>query len=317
MSLFIGKTKYKLVRFSGILVLLGLWELLPGIGLIDPQILPRFSKVISAMMQMFLNEELFMHAAVSLWRILIGLSISAALAIPTGFILGKWFPRAIPYLNPLFRVFGQVNPFSIMPVFILFFGIGETAKLVIVAWVCIWPIVFNSITGVQTVDATLVKAAESLNIKPRELIGKVLFPGAAPSIFLGLRVAVEMAFFMLMAGEMLGASAGLGYVLHNAGHFFIAPKLYAAGLCIVLMGVALNRFLKFMERGSFFWRESLSVTEKLSGVKSTVRIGKPELAIIALILAGLVLVGTQQVQKANLEGTDPIHHMHAVEKTGE
>ncbi len=301
--------EYILLRSSGILLLLLLWEGAPRLGWVDAKALPPFSGVVGAIFELWHKDYLFRNAMVSLWRVVIGLMLASAAAIPLGMALGYRFTSLLHALNPLFRVLGQVNPFSLTPVFLMFFGIGEGAKLAIATWVCLWPLLHNTVLGVQTVDAVLIKTAHSMKTSPLDLAFKVLLPGAAPFLFTGLRIGVQICFFMMIAGEMLGATAGLGWLLHTYGHYFIAPKVYALGLCIVLLGVFVNQVLGFLEKSLSFWKESVETggTAEIS-VRKAFRLGKRGAALVASLLAGLIFVGSLQVVEANRVSRNPMPH---------
>lgn len=302
--------KYFMLRISGIAVIITLWEVLPALNIIESKVLPRFTTVIYTLLQMFYTKDLFMHLSVSLWRVINGLIIAAFIGISLGIILASFFPKFVDILNPLLKILSQVNPFSLMPVFILFFGIGEKAKIAIVTWVCIWPILFNTITGVKNINIDLLKTALSMNIGPFSMIYKVILPAVSQEVFLGIRLGVQISFFMLIAGEMLGASAGLGLLLHTAGHFFDSPTIYASALVIVILGVTLNKSLIFIENGLFYWKEETALSDGYKTKKETIRLGKPELILIGIILIGILFIGSQEVDKANILGQNPMSHEH-------
>lgn len=244
-------------KYIGMAIFLLLWQIAPSLGWLDQQFVPSLSVVLQSVGELWVKGGLFTHIMVSLWRTLNGLIAGTLIALPLGFILGRWFPSLREALNPLFRLLGQVNPFSLMPVFILFFGIGESAKIAVIAWVCVWPVLFHTLNGVKTVDPVLIKTAAAMNASRKELLIKVLLPAAAPSVFSGIRVGVEMSFFMLIAAEMIGASAGLGWLMHNSAMNYHIPRIYAASLCIVILGVILNRCLYFLQNRVFFGKKPM------------------------------------------------------------
>jgi NitT/TauT family transport system permease protein len=299
-----------LLQVSGLLFLLILWEITPWLGWIDSKYLPRFSTVIWTIYQQWLAGFLWVHIVFSLWRAVTGLLIAMIIAIPLGLVLGHYSKSWLESFKPLFRILSQANPFSLMPVFILFFGIGEAAKLAVITWVCLWPILFNTITGVQNIDAQLIKTARSLNLKPMDLLASVLLPAAAPFIFIGIRIGVEMAFFILIASEMIGAVAGLGWLLHNSAHLFQISRMYAAATCIVLLGVFLNRSLLLLEEYLFFWKENEFGFDKKKKSKPNHRLGRWELALISLLIIAITVLGGRLVGEINLKGGFGELHSH-------
>ncbi len=293
------------LRISGLLLFVLIWEAAPTLGWVDAKFVPSFSVTIKTLVRLFIVNDLYMHIMSTLWRVLAGLLISAVIAIPIGFILGRWFVSVYEAFEPLFRIFTKVNPFSLIPVFILLFGIGESIRIAVVVWVCIWPILFGTVKGMQTIDKDLVKTAISMKISPAGIIFRVLFPGSMHSIFVGLRIGVEMSFFILIAGEMLGANSGLGVIIHNSNHYFNMPRLYASALVIVLLGVALNLFLRYLQNRLFFWKEPVRIFGNDRDTKPRTRIGKAELAVISVIFVAMLLLGLQQIQKADAIAADP------------
>lgn len=288
-------------RTSGLLVLLALWEIAPRWGWAEPQFLPPFSTAAETIYRQWLAGYLWAHLAVSLWRVVTGLFMAMLIGIPLGFLLGSHGRVTVAAFNPLFRLLSQANPFSLLPVFMLFFGIGEAAKLAVIAWVCLWPVLFNTISGVQNIDTELIKIARAFGLKTWERGTQLFLPATAPAIFTGLRIGVEMAFFILIAAEMIGAIAGLGWLLHTAAHLNQIPRMYAAATCIVILGVILNRSLAAVEKRLFFWREDETsvIAGAIVGAGSG---GQPEgkprrplsrwqIALISILLLGIIVFG--------------------------
>ena len=169
------------------------------------------------------NGEMQGHVLVSLGRSAGGFALAALVAVPLGFLLGGSFNTFERLINPVIRFLSQFNPFSLFPIFILFFGIGELSKTAMIFWVCIWPILFNTITGVKGIDPLLVKSARSMGTGLFTLFFKVILPAASPGIFTGLKMGSGTAFFILIAAEMIGASRGLGWLVWNAQTNFQIP----------------------------------------------------------------------------------------------
>lgn len=245
----------RLIDFSGIIAFFLLWEILPRAGVIDGQFIPPFSEVLQAIVKLLANGELFIHIAASLQRTFLGLLFAIALAIPAGFLLGGVFPDVSRHVRPLLRLLGQINAFSLFPIFILFFGIGEIAKVSIIFWSTIWPVLFTTIAGVQQIDPLYIKSARSVGAGRLTIFTKVLLPGSAPVIFTGIRTGASHAFLMLIAAEMIGASAGLGWIVHNSSMNFVIPRLFAATIVIALLGMAINYFIYWLEENLLEWKQ--------------------------------------------------------------
>lgn len=242
-----------------IIIFLAIWEIAPRVGLINSQFVPPLSEVLRAIGKMAVTGELWLHTSASLMRAVEGFVLASLVGIPLGFLLGGWFRTVKSYFNPLLYVLAQVNPFSLFPIFILFFGIGETAKVAIIFWVAVFPVLFNTISGVANVDPMLVKAARAIGTPKVKLFWKVVLPGSAPMIFNGVRLAIGSAFLMLIAAEMVGASKGLGWLVLNSQINYQIPRLFAAAVVIAILGIVVTKLVEWMERKIIVWREAVSV----------------------------------------------------------
>jgi len=249
----------RLIDYYGMVLLLVLWEAAPRLGWIDTQFFPPPSLIAREGAKLVASGELLVHIGVSLQRTLQGLACAISLAVPLGFIMAGWFPRLTKFLTPLLRLLGQINAFSLFPLFVLFFGIGELAKFSIIFWSCLWPVLFTTIAGVKQVEPLLIKVSRSMGSGRLTVFLKVLLPGALPSIFTGIRVGANVAFLMLIAAEMIGASTGLGWLIHNSSVNYVIPRLYLAAVLIALLGMSLNYLIHWVESRVVTWKQEVSV----------------------------------------------------------
>lgn len=303
--------KNGILRGSGILILLVLWEFTPHLGWVDAQFLPALSTVLKTLAWLWINDDLPIHIIVSLWRALVSLLLATAIALPLAFLLEGAFPKFNRRLDSFFRLMSHVNPFSLSPVFLLLFGIGETEKLAIITLVALWPILFHTITGVRTIDPLLIKTARSLNVSSWVLAREVLLPGAFPTIMTGLRIGAQITTFMLVGAEMLGAQAGLGWMVHNSAMVFHIPRLYAAGVLIILLGILINQVLSKIEQDSAFWRESVAILDVQSDNKLTQKPNDLYIPVLIGIVVGILILGGREVNRVNIQGlSGPITGNH-------
>ena len=231
------------------------WEVAPRAGILDRQFIPTLSEVLVKLWSMAIAGKLNDHVVASLSRAVFGFLISVVVALPLGFLLGGWFKKFEEYLNPLLGVLSQINPFSVFPVFILLFGIGETAKIAIIFWVCIWPILFGTINGVRNIDPLLVKAANAMGTPKIMMFWKIVLPGAAPTIFSGLKQGAGISFFMLIAAEMIGATAGLGFLVLRSEINYQIKELFVVVVIIAVLGLAITHLLSLLESKLITWKE--------------------------------------------------------------
>jgi NitT/TauT family transport system permease protein len=235
---------------------LGLWELIPHAGgLLATFVVPP-TQVAATLAAMAWDGELWIHIALSARRALSGFLLACVIGIPLGYLLSGRFRTFAHLTGPVIAFLGKVNPFSILPLFVVLFGIGETSKTLIVFWSSVWPVMLHTATGVREVDPILVKMSQSLGCGPCRLFFHVVLPGASPGIARGVKLASGTAFFMVIAAEMIGSSAGLGWLVWNAQLNFLIPRLFAATVTIATLGLFLNAVLVWCERRLFAWREA-------------------------------------------------------------
>lgn len=234
-------------------LLLGFWELAPRVGIVDEVFLPPFSTVVEAFAELVANGQMGEHVSASLTRSLVGFSIALVIAVPVGIAIA-WYKPVSDFLNPVLELFRNTAALALLPVFVLILGIGETSKIALISYATFFPILLNTITGVRTVDPLLIKSAVSLGFSPIQLFAKVILPAAIPSIFTGIRMAAAGSILVLIAAEMVGARAGLGYLITAAQQNFQIPQMYAGIVAISLIGLGFNFALVALERRLSRWR---------------------------------------------------------------
>ncbi|GAA4489385.1 ABC transporter permease [Rhodococcus olei] len=234
-------------------VLLAVWELAPRLGLVDEVFLPPFSTVAGAFADLARSGELWEHLSASLSRALTGFALAVALAIPLGVAIG-WYRPVAEFLSPVLELLRNTAALALLPVFVLILGIGEESKVALVVYAATFPILLNTISGVRTVDPLLVKAASSLGLSHVQLFRKVVLPAAVPTVFTGIRMAASSSILVLIAAEMVGAKAGLGYLITASQYNFQIPTMYAGIVAISVLGLTLNALLVLVERRLSRWR---------------------------------------------------------------
>lgn len=248
----------KSVFKRGILILLviAVWEIVPRLGLVDTTFLPPFSQVIAALWQMIISGDLMVHISASMFRASIGYLIAIVLGITSGLAIG-WYKLASDVLSPAVEVLRNTAPMALFPLFLLFFGIGEESKVAIVVYACSWPIILNTISGVKNVDPLLIMSARSMGVSNFVLFKKIVIPAAIPTIFTGLRISAAASVLVLIAAEMIGAKAGLGYLIIYAQYSFLIPTMYAGIITTSVIGVLVNYLLVIIERRFTSWKPKI------------------------------------------------------------
>jgi NitT/TauT family transport system permease protein len=245
----------RIMGWYGIIAFLALWQAGPWLGLFDGRFIPPFSDVLSDAWKLVKTGEFFIHVATSTQRALLGLIGAIVVGVPAGVCLAGFFPRATRFLNPLLSLLGNINPFALFPLFILLFGVGEVAKFAIIFWSAVFPVLNFTIYGVGSVDPLLVKAARSMGADRRQIFWKVILPAAVPSVFTGFKMGATVAFLFLIAAEMLSATAGMGYLVHNASMNYYIPRIYVGVLGIALLGMGMTVLINRLEKALLSYKE--------------------------------------------------------------
>ncbi|MFB6508629.1 ABC transporter permease [Streptomyces virginiae] len=241
------------LRSAALVALLVLWETAPRLGLVDATFLPPVSEVATAWWDLLGNGQLGQHTRASLARSFGGFAIAVVVAVPLGLLIG-WYRPVAAFLGPLLEVFRNTAALALLPVFVLLLGIGETSKVSIVVYACLWPVLLNTISAVGNADPTLVRLARSMDLSTPRLFQKVILPSSVPAIFTGIRLAGAVSILVLVAAEMIGAKAGLGYLINASQYNFAIPQMYAGIITISAVGVAFNQLLVTIERRLSTWR---------------------------------------------------------------
>jgi len=245
----------RIARGAFAAALVGIWELAPRAGWVDAHFLTPPSEVARTLLALATAGALTRHVGVSLGRIAAGLLAAVAIGVPLGLGLG-WFRAFERSFDGPLQAGRQVSAIALFPVFILFFGIGELSKIAIIFWASVWPVLLNTVAGVKGIDPLLVKSARALDARGPTLFVKVILPAAAPSIFTGVRLGAAYAFMVLVAAEMIGANAGLGFLVLNSQETFDIPRMYAAIVALAGFGLAVNNLLLALEKRATAWREA-------------------------------------------------------------
>ncbi|GAA3140579.1 ABC transporter permease [Planomonospora alba] len=244
-------------RTAALAVLAALWESLPRLEVVDPTFLTPLSQVLAAWWDLLLSGQLVEHLQASLLRSLAGFTLAVAVTVPLGLLIG-WYRPVAELLDPVLELFRNTAALALLPVFTLVLGLGETSKVSIIVYACAWPILLNTIAGVRGVDPLLVKSARSMGLPPLRLFQKVILPAAVPTVFTGVRLAGAASILVLIAAEMVGAKAGLGYLINAAQFNFRVPDMYAGIITISVLGLLFNLLLVRLERRFSTWRTTAS-----------------------------------------------------------
>ena len=235
------------------LAVIGLWQGLFLLGLIRPILLPPPTKVAAAFWELALSGDLFRHVGISLLRVLEGFGIAAAAGLFLG--LGIGLSRRIDRATDLFiQLVKPIPPIAWIPLAILWFGIGEAAKVYIIFLGAFFPILVSTIDGIRQTDHRFVELARILEVPRHRFIARVVLPGALPAIMTGLRVGIMVAWMCVVASELIAASSGIGYLIMDARQLSQTDVVLVGMITIGAMGKLLDSTLKIIERRLITWK---------------------------------------------------------------
>jgi sulfonate transport system permease protein len=238
--------------------ILGLWWLLTGTGVIDPTVLSSPSTTWGSFVNLLANKDLLGDIGVSLARAGIGLAIGGGIGLILGIIVGL-FSLGEELLDSSLQMF-RVIPFpAVIFLFIVWFGIGETAKVALIALATLFPMYLNTSNGVRNVDRRVVEAARSFGLRGWRLIRQVVIPLAMPSILTGLRFSAGISIVALVFAETINANQGIGYLANQASSFNQVPVLVVCIIIYALMGIVADLGVRTIERLSMPWRRQMAV----------------------------------------------------------
>ncbi len=216
-------------------------------------ILPPFSAVLTAGYDMFATGMIWPHLELTLSEFLLGFAIAIALGIPIGMLMG-WVKKINFTVDPLLSMIYAVPFVAIIPLIILWFGIGTASKIVTVIYVSIFPLILNTMAGVKRADESLLKVGQSFGASSWKMFSAIVIPGAFPYILSGLRLSLGRALVGAIAAEQLAAIAGLGWLTARYEGTFQMDKMLAVILVIAVIGVVSVELLKKLEARFEGWR---------------------------------------------------------------
>ena len=223
------------------------WQAICAFGDWHEALFPSPLAAILGFGELIKDGVLFEDVAASLVRFAVGYLASVLLALAAGLILG-WYSKVWAYLNPIAQVLRPVSPVAWLPFIVLFFGIGEAPAIVIIFLAAFFPVLLATVAAVQKLDPVYLKVAQNFGIKEPAVFTKIILPAIFPQIATGLHLALGTAWVFLVAGEMVGAQSGLGFLIIDARNNLRADLLMAPILTIGLLGLLLDSAMNLAER---------------------------------------------------------------------
>lgn len=233
--------------------LLALAEIGTRSGFISNLTLPRPSAVLETFVQLWQSGLLWQHLLPSLRRLVVGASLGIAVGVSLGVMIGL-FSHVRAGLVPLVAALFPIPKIALLPLFVIWFGIDEMSKYMLIAFGTFTPTVVATYGAVDNVDRSLVRMGQSFGLGWWSIVRKIILPGAFPAILSGLRVSISIAIILLVAAEMLGAQFGVGSYILEAGSLYDLEKLFAGVTILSVMGLIVNFVIGQIERRFLTWR---------------------------------------------------------------
>jgi len=253
-----NRTWFRII--SPLVVLVG-WQLVSMSGLISQQKLPPPSTVFHTAVTLITTSNaaygtLQGAMLVSLERVAIGFAVGGAVGLVLGVVAGL-SRLGENSVDPLMQMLRTLPLFGLIPVFIVWFGIGQLPKILLIALGASIPLYLNTFSGIRNVDAKLAEAGQSLGLRRGETIWHIILPGALPQILVGLRQSLGIAWLALVVAEQINANAGLGYIINQGQAFLNNSVIFVALLVYCVLGLLTDALVRLMERRALAWRQGL------------------------------------------------------------
>jgi ABC-type nitrate/sulfonate/bicarbonate transport system permease component len=242
---------------AGVAVLLVVWQAAAG-RYRNPVVLPTPGEVLSALLDLAADGEIAAQTAASAWRLLVAFVLGSALGVAFGFAVGlSRHARAL--IDPLIELLRPISGIAWIPLALYLFGIGNALPIFIIAYVVFFPVVLNTAGGVRATDKVLVRAARTMGVGRRRILRYVILPGSLPSILTGVRLGATNAWLALIAAELVGAPAGLGFAIQWYGGILETPSMLAMIVVVSVMGLLTDVGFRLLQRRLTPWAAGLTV----------------------------------------------------------
>lgn len=241
------------------IVLIAVWQYVGGLGWIAPTVLPTPLTILEAFYNLTVSGELLTNLQVSVTRALLGFLLGGGLGLLLGIFVG-FSKRTEDYLDPSLQMLRTVPNLAVTPLFILWFGFDELSKVLLISLGAFFPIYINTYLGIRSVDSKLFDVARVLEFNWKKQITRLILPAALGNILLGVRLSLGIAWLSLVVAELMGSSAGVGYMIMDARQFSQTDKVFVGIIIFAVVGKLTDSFVRMLERRLLKWRNSFEGT---------------------------------------------------------
>lgn len=246
----LGPWGYRLIEvFATALIIAGIWI---ALGTERSYAAVPLNDMIATFVRVWSSDHLTNDVLPSLRRLAMGYSVAVVGSVVLGFILGLSRRLRFAFL-PVMAFVRAIPPVALLPVFLVVFGVGDTMRISIIVFVCLWPILLNTMDGLGELDATMMDATRSYQIRGRDRVFRVLLPAISPRVLAGMRTSLSLAVLLLVSSEMIASSNGIGFFLFQSQQAFKLDEMWAAVILLGLLGYVMNLAFSFVERRLLHW----------------------------------------------------------------
>jgi NitT/TauT family transport system permease protein len=248
------ETQERLLSIASPIALLIVWQIASSAGALDARFVPSPVSIGMAAYELIITGELFVHLRVSLFRIFAGFALGAFPGIIIGLFMGlsRWMRAA---LDPIVSALYPIPKIALLPLMMLYLGIGEISKVVLVAFAVIFLVMINSMAGVLAIEPVYFDVAKNYNAPRWKLWTRVVIPAALPFIFVGMRLGIGVALIVIVAAEFVAARSGIGFLIWSSWEVMRVENMFVGIIVITVLGVLTTFALREIERWAIPWRK--------------------------------------------------------------
>lgn len=236
-------------------LLIAIWQGAAASQIVSSTVLPAPTVIAESFRELIRSGELFGHLYISLYRAICGFLLGGGLGLAMGLCVG-FSRKTEQYVDPTLQMLRTVPHLAVTPLFILWFGFDESAKILLIALGAFFPIYINTFLGIRSVDNKLFDVARALEFNLYQNITKLILPAALPHILLGVRLSLGIAWLGLVVAELMGSSSGVGYMIMDARQFSQTDKVFVGIIIFAVVGKMTDSFVRLLEKQLLKWRTS-------------------------------------------------------------
>jgi NitT/TauT family transport system permease protein len=237
-------------------VIIAIWAAMWWSGVVDPGLLPSPAEVLRQFIKMMTEKQLWLDVVLSSRRVLIGVVCGLALAIPVGFLLG-WYRGLRAFVDPVINFFRALPPIALIPLVIVYFGIGEPARVSVLIYAAFFSGVIVIYEGIKLIPPIYVRVSKALGATDFEIFKRIVIPAALPHVLTAFRIAVGVCWTTLVAAELVAAERGLGAVIVSGQNYFQVPTIFVGIIMIGTVALIMDKILRVATTRLLSWQDSL------------------------------------------------------------